>query len=309
MQRPCEVAAAVLAVGFSGARATLVPIPEHPATPTEAAMHHDEIGRGWGVYDTTGDKIGDVADLGSSYLLVQKGLLFIKDIYIPTSEIRSTDTASQRVYLNVAKDQIDSMGWDNPPTDGEYATGGSGYTSDADQTRGIETYGQDVERTAGDAESQRLRLHEEELQAQTRREQAGEVNVSKRVVEDEQSLEVPVTHEEVQVKRVRVDRDATGAEPAFQDDGETIRVPVTAETIEVTKQPRVVEEIEISKRQVTERQTVSDTVRREEADVTHEGDVVVEGSTPERVGSGADATSRATGDDELDPNRQNTQGW
>jgi len=263
-------------------------------------MHQDEIGRGWGVYDASGDKIGDVADIGSNYLLVQKGLLFIKDIYIPWSEVQRTDAAEERVFLSVAKDDIDNLGWDNPPTDtGEATASTRGYMSDADQTR----------TSLGDAESQRLRLHEEELQAQTRREQAGEVQVSKRVVEDRQSLEVPVTHEEVDIKRVRVDRDATGAEPAFQDDGETIRVPVTAEQVEVTKQPRVVEEIEISKRQVTERQQVSDTVRREEAEVTREGDVVLEGASPELVGSGADAMTRSNIDDEVDPDRQNSQGW
>ena len=102
-------------------------------------MHHDEIGRGWGVYDASGDKVGDVADVGANYLLVQKGLLFIRDLYIPTSEIRSTDIAREQVVLNIDKDQIDSRGWDNPPTDADYATGGAGYMSDADQTRGIET--------------------------------------------------------------------------------------------------------------------------------------------------------------------------
>jgi uncharacterized protein (TIGR02271 family) len=264
-------------------------------------MHHDEITRGWGVYDASGDKIGDVADVGSNYVLVQKGLLFIKDIYIPSSEVQRTDAAEQRVFLGVAKGDIDNLGWDNPPTDmGETTDSTRGYMSDADQTTAS---------TVGDSESQRLRLHEEELQAQTRREQAGEVQVSKRVVEGEQSLEVPVTHDEVQVRRVRVDRDATGTEPAFQADGETIRVPVTAEQVEVTKQPRVVEEIEISKRPVTERQQVTDTVRREEANVTREGDVVVEGSTPELVGSGADAMTRTNIDDEVDTDRQNSQGW
>ena len=256
-------------------------------------MHHNEIGRGWAVYDTSGDKIGDVADVGANYLLVQKGLLFIKDIYIPTSEIRDVDANDQRAYLGVAKDDIDSLGWENPPVAGDDATAStSDYMTGADQT-------------VADEDRQRLQLHEEELQAQTRREQAGEVQVSKRVVEEQQSLEVPVTHEEVEVRRVRVDRDASDVEPAFQGDGETIRVPVTAETVEVTKQPRVVEEIEITKRPVTERQQVSETVRREEADVTREGDVVVEGSSPELVGSGADAMTRSNVDDDLDTNPRN----
>jgi uncharacterized protein (TIGR02271 family) len=110
-----------------------------------------------------------------------------------------------------------------------------------------------------------------------------------------------VTHDEVQVRRVRVDRDATAGDAAFTDDGETIRVPVTAETVEVTKQPRVVEEIEISKRPVTERQTVRDTVRREEADVSQQGDVAMADGTTDRssdlVGAGTDRFERTSVDD------------
>ena len=51
------------------------------------------------------------------------------------------------------------------------------------------------------------------------------------------------------------------------DDGETIRVPVHAEDVDVRKEARVVEEVEISKRPVTENRRVSETVRREEIDV------------------------------------------
>jgi uncharacterized protein (TIGR02271 family) len=247
-------------------------------------MHHDEIGRGWAVYDTNDEKIGDVADVGTSYLLVQKGLIFIKDVYIPMSAVSRTDASNGAVYVSTQKDSIDSMGWDAPPTDaGSYADSGR---SDTGVIEDVET-----------GERQRLALHEEELQAETRRQQAGEVQVNKRVVEENQELEVPVTHDEVQVRRVRVDRDATTSGDAFTQDADTIRVPVTAESVEVTKTPRVVEEIEISKRPVTERQTVSDTVRREEADVTKEGDVVIEDGARDLVGSGSDRMQRTNIDD------------
>jgi len=247
-------------------------------------MHQDEIGRGWTVYDTNDEKIGDVADVGSGYLLVQKGLIFIKDVYIPMSSVSRTDASNGAVYVNAQKNSIDSMGWDAPPTDsGSYAD-----TARSDT---------DITETVDSGDRQRLALHEEELQAETRRERAGEVQVNKRVVEDSQELEVPVTHDEVQVRRVRVDREATATGDAFTQDADTVRVPVTAESVEVTKTPRVVEEIEISKRPVTERQTVSDTVRREEADVTKEGDVVVEDGSRDLVGSGSDRMQRSSIDD------------
>ncbi|HEX5826331.1 MAG TPA: DUF2382 domain-containing protein [Candidatus Limnocylindrales bacterium] len=276
-------------------------------------MHHDlqAIQRGWAVYDANDEKLGDVADIGSTYLLVQKGLLFIKDLYIPTSAITETDQAQGRVYLNVAKGDVDAMGWEEPPTGGADLTG-AGMTTDRDQTTGRDRtdfdYGVTATERAGTAGGNlsgavmeeadaRVTLHEEELQAETHRAQAGEVQVSKRVVEDQQELEVPLTHDEVQVRRVRVDREATADDAAFTQDADTIRVPITAETVEVRKTPRVVEEIEISKRPVTERRTVRDTVRREEADISRQGDVVMgDAGAPDDAGMLGDRSGDRSGD-------------
>jgi uncharacterized protein (TIGR02271 family) len=255
---------------------------------------------GWTVYDQNGDKVGDVADVGPGYLLIQKGLIFTKDIYVPMNQVRNLDEDRQLVYIDVASGDVDSMGWDQPPaaTSAEGMTGG---TSSWDTTTGgSATSGSTAASGSAATDAERLRLHEETLQAQTRRAQAGEVEVGKRVVEDRQEFDVPVTHEEVEIRRVPASGSTGVGGDAFTSDGDTIRVPVSAETVEVTKQPRVVEEIEISKRQVTESQRVGDTVRREEADIRPQGDVTMteQGSTAgELVGSGADRTSRASLED------------
>ncbi len=47
-------------------------------------MDVGQIQNGWDVYGSDGDKIGDVGNLGPNYVLVMKGFLFTKDIYIPT---------------------------------------------------------------------------------------------------------------------------------------------------------------------------------------------------------------------------------
>jgi uncharacterized protein (TIGR02271 family) len=99
--------------------------------------------------------------------------------------------------------------------------------------------------------------------AATRSTEIGAVDINKRVVEEEQTLDVPTTREEVDVRRVRVDRAAMDGDTAFQD-GDSIRVPLRAETVE---------ELEITKRPVTETQRVSETVRRETVDVDQEGAV------------------------------------
>jgi len=122
-------------------------------------------------------------------------------------------------------------------------------------------------------DTDRLRLHEEELHATTRPVEAGEVRVTKDVVEEQQSIEVPITREEVYIERRPVDRPAT--DPNFNED--EIRVPVMHEEVDVDKTARVREEVEIGKRPVQETQTVSGTVRREEAHVDRTGDINVHG--------------------------------
>lgn len=263
-------------------------------------MHHDSqrIGRGWAVFDSRDEKVGDVADIGSSWLLVQKGLIFVKDLYIPLEAVKEVDEANQAAYLDVAKDEMDALGWDQPPSEADRI---DAVTTTGDTLRGSAT----ADPSLATDDAARVRLHEEDLQARTRREQTGEVGVRKRVVEQEQELEVPVQHDELEVRRVRVDREASPSDAAFTDDGDTIRVPMTAETVEVDKQARVVEEIEIRKRPVTERQRVRDTVRREEVEVDREGDVrlvddaagVDADRAGDLVGAGSDRFQRTSIDD------------
>jgi uncharacterized protein (TIGR02271 family) len=58
---------------------------------------------------------------------------------------------------------------------------------------------------------------------------------------------------------------------------ETIRVDLEAERANVSKQAYVAEEVDVSKRQVSENQTVTEQLRREEVDVRETGNVNVRG--------------------------------
>jgi len=216
------------------------------------------IRTGWDVYGSDGQHIGSVGEIGENYVLVQKGMIFVHDIFIPVSAIERVE--DEAVWLNVAKADVDAMGWDMPPSEGSWE----------DWTGGTPRQGQ--------TDRERIPVREEELEAHKTTRQAGEVQVRKDVVEEQRSMDVPVTREEVQVKRVPVDRPASGDETTIGK-GDTVRVPVMEEDVEVTKRPRVKEEIEISKvaRQKTKRAT--GTVRKEHVDVSQEGDARVIGSS------------------------------
>ena len=121
-------------------------------------------------------------------------------------------------------------------------------------------------------QEERIRLHEERLNVDKERVQAGEVNIDKHVIEDEQTVEVPVSREEVYIER-RAVNDETAADEVF-DDGENLHIPIMKERLEVTKRPVVSEEIIVGKRRVQDTETVRETVRREEAEIDGTDDVV-----------------------------------
>jgi len=116
-----------------------------------------------------------------------------------------------------------------------------------------------------------VELREEELQARKTPVQTGEVQIHKEVITENRTIEVPVTREEVVIERRPVHRPADNAD--FAEHDETIRVPVMAEEVTLEKSAIVREELEIGKREVTDRQQVSGEIRKEAARIDHSGEV------------------------------------
>ncbi len=125
--------------------------------------------------------------------------------------------------------------------------------------------------TIQSAQSQTMPLREERLDVGKRTQQAGEVRLGKDVVEQQRTVDVPVSREEVYVEQHPVDRPLEPGEKPFT--GETISVPLTREDVTVDKQTQVYGEVEVGKRQVTEQQRISETVRREEPVIEKTGNV------------------------------------
>jgi uncharacterized protein (TIGR02271 family) len=223
---------------------------------SDTGIDLQRIQPGRDVYGSDGSEIGDVAEVGSNYIVVEKGFLFPKDIYIPASAI--TSVSEDRIELNVPKDAIEDQGWDAAPA--ESAAG----TDDA--AMGDRDYAADA--SAMEREEGTLERREERLRVDKQPVQTGEVRIGKEVVEEEQSVDVPVTREQVDVSTRPIDRPASG--DAFQE--ERIAVPVTEERVQVDKEARAVEELDVEKVAEEDTERVSETVRREEFRIEDEGD-------------------------------------
>jgi uncharacterized protein (TIGR02271 family) len=114
----------------------------------------------------------------------------------------------------------------------------------------------------------RVPVREERLEVEKRQGEMGSVDIRKTVETEQVNVPVELRHEEVTVDRVDVkDRPVAAGEMATAFEEGTIRVPVRGEEAVVEKEAVVTGEVVIDREVETERQTVSDTVRKERVDV------------------------------------------
>jgi uncharacterized protein (TIGR02271 family) len=235
------------------------------------------IPEGTEVFGAEGDKVGKIVAIQPTYVVVEKGFFFPSDYYIPQSAIANFD--GENVYLSVTKDEALNQQWTEAPMDygdaeATTATTGGAFTAGTagtaagtydTATTGVEHHTEGRLEHMDDDGTVRVPVHEEELVATKRPVEAGDVTISKDVVEEERTLEVPVTEERVRVTRRTVDRDADSGELSFEEG--TIDVPVRSEQVDVEKRTRVAEEVDVTKEQVQRTERVGGTVRKEQVRV------------------------------------------
>ncbi len=94
------------------------------------------IREGWDVLANDGEKVGEVTRIGHEFILVRKGIVFTKDLYVPTTAIASV--ADGRLYLNHASHEIESMGWEQEPTEDVSAKTSDDAWPTSDEEVGLE---------------------------------------------------------------------------------------------------------------------------------------------------------------------------
>jgi len=215
---------------------------------------------GEAVFDTNGDKVGQIHEYNAQegYIVVQKGWLFPKDLYIPVNAVARND--AEGVYLNLHKDDLNQHGYDEPPIGGFVQAGGTTVTETTAATRTVDTAARNtVVETSNDI---RVPVLEEELVASKRSEELGRVRIHKDVVSEQQTVSMPVTHEEVYVERVPLQGQYMGPAPdAFTD--KYIDITIMGEQLVASKRATVAEEVRVHKDVTMEQQEITDTVRRE----------------------------------------------
>jgi uncharacterized protein (TIGR02271 family) len=237
--------------------------------------------RGREVVDREGDKIGSLeevyldTDSGQpEWATVHTGLFGMKQSFVP---LREASPAGGKVRVPFSKDQVKDAPSVDP--DGELSTQEEqqlythyGMTSAASSGSaadvGDRTEGRDV---SGPTTDDAMTRSEEELKVGTASRERGRARLRKYVVTEHVEQTVPVQREELRVEREPITEANVGRAtdgPAISDEEHE----VVLHEEEVVTEKRVVpkERVRMTKDTVTDEQSVSEDVRKEQIEVDDE---------------------------------------
>jgi uncharacterized protein (TIGR02271 family) len=258
------------------------------------------------VVDPEGNKLGKVGNVyladatrQPEWITVKTGLFGTKESFVPLS---GAHTDKDGVHVRVAKDavsdapRIDADGHLSPEESAQLyqhyglpmpRTSPDGRMDDRAQGKGTGRSGMDsaagTERAAmgdagrgksgmdsagrkGDRDADRtMTRSEEQLNVGTEQVETGHVRLRKYVVTEEQQVTVPVSHEEVRIEREPITKGRGGKAEIGEDEQDVV---LHAEKPVVNKETVAVERARLKTETVTEDQTVSGQVRKEQFEVT-----------------------------------------
>jgi uncharacterized protein (TIGR02271 family) len=244
------------------------------------------------VVDQEGSKIGKVGTVyladttrQPEWITVKTGLFGTKESFVPLSGAAMDDDG---VHVRVAKNLVSEApkieagghltpdesaelyrhyGMPMPRTapdamaGGQEPTGRAGRGAAAESRRGQTVASQDRPGARGED----MVRSEERLKVGTEQVESGHVHLRKYVVTEEQQVTVPVRHEEVRIEREPITSgQPTGSKIGEQDQDVTLH----AEKAVVTKETVPVEKVRMNTETVTEEQTVSGEIRKEQIEVS-----------------------------------------
>ena len=231
------------------------------------------------VYDRDGDKIGSVGQIWGdaagqpTWASVRTGFFGINESLVP---LQDADVAGDRLVVPFQKSQVKDApnidaAHDEPLTQDEVDRLYQHYGMSWDDSYDADAVGHD---TSGPTTDDAMTRSEERLTVSTQRQQVGRARLRKYIVTENQTVTVPVRREEVRLEREPITGDNVGEAYDGPDITEAeAQLTLHAERPVITTETVPVERVRIGKETVTEQETVTGEVRKEqiEADLPDEG--------------------------------------
>ncbi len=122
--------------------------------------------------------------------------------------------------------------------------------------------------TSGPTTDRAMTRSEEQLNVGTQKVETGRARLRKHIVTEQQTITVPVEREEVRLEREPITEDNRGAANAGPDiSEEEHEIVLSEERVVVSKETVPVERVRLEKEVITEQQTVTEDVRKEQIEL------------------------------------------
>ncbi|MGY2003047.1 DUF2382 domain-containing protein [Blastococcus sp. SYSU DS1024] len=238
-----------------------------------------------GALGTVGEVYLDDETGRPEWATVRTGMFGTKETFVPLAD---ADISGEELRVPYAKDKvknapnIDADGHLSPAEESELyryygLTSGETDTTRTDSTR-TDTTRTDTARgavghdTSGPTTDDAMTRSEEQLHVGTQRVESGRARLRKYVVTENVSQTVPVSHEEIRIEREPI----TDANVGNALDGPTIseeehEVVLHGERPVVEKEAVPVERVRLDTQTVTEQETVTEEVRKEQVELDVDG--------------------------------------
>ncbi len=195
-----------------------------------------------------GEDLGEVHEVGDTFIVTQKGLLNKKRYHIPMSSAESFD--GDTLKLRVSESELKGF----EETNGQKFDGYSSFKS-SDMSKELET---------------KIPVMAENLEV-TKNIVEDKVNIIKEPIMETKTVEIELTHEMVTIERRPVDNNSSSHDSSMQYSEQSssssiegpvesrteISIPLKREEPVITKKPYVKEEVIVRKKPVTETKEVS----------------------------------------------------
>ena len=230
------------------------------------------------VVDQTGNKIGTLQCLWSdhqgepAFLGVQTGWIFGKTHVVPAQRAEVNES-TQTIRVPYNADKIKAAPSYDPGVELDVTTERQihSYYNIFPQPAPTQTPTQS-QTTGRGQEAATVELHEEQIKVGKRQVEAGGVRLKKIIRTETVNQPVELKREEIVIERVPGNQPAQRCEPGSKDfHQQDIFIPLRREEAVIEKESRVREEVRVSKKSQTERQTVSEQVRKEDVDIQRSG--------------------------------------
>ena len=200
------------------------------------------------------EDLGEVQDVQSDYVIIEKGMIDKEKFYIPKDQVESYDGNALKFRFS---DSELSKYQDEPSTQ-EDETDPNTMEEELTPTQ--------EEKEVTDEEN--IPLTEERMDI-SKKSNEDQETITKKPVKETKTVEVQLIREEIEsIERRPPSDESEGDAQSPVQSPEEIKIPLKREEAEVTKKPYVKEEAVVKKKTVTDKKEMTDEVIPEELDTS-----------------------------------------